>query len=209
MAIARGSERVKAWIYAIINPWSEALEVENQLLATGNTTYRWTTQRLEFIRPVAEHLAGRGARLVLDDFLRGQPGAAELVQQHDPFVKKLSDSAIADHDRLASDLEFVKVIQRLRDTAPVTSPADMGTNELARWAAQRIINNGADVSQRWDDYGFWKQHEATLLSYRARAAGVLAATEELSSANASVMRQLVEIRNQLVDSYDVPPAYVA
>lgn len=203
MPIAKGSERVKAWIYAIINPWSEALEVENQLLASGNTTYRWSTQGLEFIRPVAEHLAGRGARLVLDDFVRGQPAAAELVQHHDQAVKALAEAVAAEHARLVADPGFQQDIQRLR------SPTDLTIEELVRWAAQRIINNGRDVSQRWEDYGFWKKHETTLLTYRENATDVLSAMESLRKANDDVLKQLAEIRAQLVESYDVPPAYVA
>lgn len=35
MSISKGSERVKAWIYVIINPWSEAMENENSLLGEG------------------------------------------------------------------------------------------------------------------------------------------------------------------------------
>ncbi len=82
----------------------------------------------------------------------------------------------------------------------------MSTEELANWAAQRIINNGRDVSDRWEDFPFWKKHHTTLLSYRQRLGNLESCVSKLSTKNEWFINQLSEIRARLVDSYDIPPA---
>ncbi len=132
MSISKGSERVKAWIYAVINPWSEALEVENQLLASGNTTYRWSSDKLEYLRPVAELLSGRSARLILDDLTRAQAGITELVDEHDGLVRELEQAAKSAQQTLASNDMFRESIKQLKesDRSRPTVHEHRGTRQL-------------------------------------------------------------------------------
>jgi hypothetical protein len=212
MSISKGSERVKAWIYAVINPWSEALEVENQLLASGNTTFRWLSKKLEYIRPVAEHLGSRSARLILDDLTRGAPGVREFALSHDNCVHELEVRANEAHHFFVSSAEFGdefrSVIEHLekRNTSVVPT---MSRDDLIAWVAQRIINNGADASDRWEDFSFWKTHQATLLSYRARLGKLTSDIDTFHRMNEEQIRHLDDLRTQLVENYDVPPAFVA
>ncbi len=207
MSISKGSERVKAWIYVIINPWSEAMENENSLLGEGNTTFRWSSNKLEYLRPVVDHLAGRSARLILDDLIRGQPGLKEYVQVHDDLVRDLEKAAQRAHHELTADDAFTEAVTLLAKQEPSVVPK-MDVSELAKWAAQRIINNGSDVSSRWEDYAFWTRHRVPLLTYRDRFPDVLAFAEQLRSKNDWLLARLGEVRNDLVEEHDVPPAFV-
>ncbi|MBL8923430.1 MAG: hypothetical protein JNJ54_31545 [Myxococcaceae bacterium] len=208
MSISKGSERVKAWIYVVINPWCEALEVENQLLASGNTTFRWTSQKLEYVRTVAEHLSGRSARLILDDLTRGEPGMADFVKVHDEPVRELELAARDAHRLLSSDAGFRVDIERLVVAAPNVVPK-METSELVKWAAQRVINNGCDASERWQDYAFWVLHQGTLLTHREQIPEVTRIIGVLRQKNEWLLQLLTDTRNKFVESYDVPPAFVA
>jgi hypothetical protein len=156
---------VKAWIYVVINPWCEAMEIENQRLATGNTTFRWEAGTLEYLRVLADHLAGRSARLILDDLVRGEKGLKEFAQVHDDLVRALEKAAREAHRQLDSDDAFQDAVRHLLKSTPSVVPK-MDPDPLVKWAAQRVINSGNDVASRFEDHAFWTHHHKELLTYR-------------------------------------------
>jgi hypothetical protein len=208
VSISKGSERVKAWIYVVINPWCEAMEIENQLLATGNTTFRWEAGALEYLRVLADHLAGRSARLILEDLVRGEKGLKEFAQVHDDLVRALEKAAREAHRQLDSDHAFQDSVRHLLKSAPSVAPK-MDPDTLVKWTAQRVINSGNDVTSRFEDHAFWTHHQKVLLTYREQIPELVKSAGELQQKNEWLLQQLSDVRNQLVEDHDVPPAFVA
>lgn len=207
MPIGQNSERVKAWIYVVINPLARALEIESTLLASGNSSYRWTSDRLEVIRAVEDHLAGPSAALILEDLCTARPEVRDLVARHDEKVRSLEQAARDDFKRLAEDDEFLQVVQMLKASEPKLK--DFPTRELTKWASQRVLNSETNVSNRWEDAPLWTaQNEQTIGSYRSRPERARAAMKALTDENQRLQEELRQLRLKLVDEYDVPPAYV-
>jgi hypothetical protein len=82
----RGSERVKAWVYAILNPVIEALRREIELLRSGNLSWRVHSRRCEYIRPIS----------VLIDWDQ-QPNLEDFIAEHPTFGSRFGkhDSALS------------------------------------------------------------------------------------------------------------------
>src|SRR5258708_39504176 len=78
----RGSERVKAWVYTILNPVIDSLRRETDLLKSGNLSWRAHSRRLEYIRPLSE-LIDANQQPHLEDFLAEHPVFGDRFSQHD------------------------------------------------------------------------------------------------------------------------------
>ena len=78
----RGSERVKAWVYTILNPVIDSLRRETELLKSGNLSWRVRSRRCEYIRPIAE-LIDANQQPNLEDFLAEHPTFGDRFSQHD------------------------------------------------------------------------------------------------------------------------------
>src|SRR5438445_12433546 len=88
----KGSERVKAWVYSVLNPLMEALRAENTLLAKKNITWRYQTTGMEFILPTRD-LIQLSARPNYDDLLRGYPSLKPEMEHRDEKVQVLFQAA--------------------------------------------------------------------------------------------------------------------
>ena len=100
----KGSERVKSWVYAILNPAIESLRRETALLKTGNLSWRAHTKRCEYIRPVDE-LIDPPSQPILDDFLAEDPTLRDHFNKHDAALARLEEKTI--HQRAARLAEAV------------------------------------------------------------------------------------------------------
>jgi hypothetical protein len=210
MEPARGSERVKAWVYAVINPWESAVDLSVRLLATGNTTFRFESDDLEYIRTVTRQLGGRGPELILEDLKRLHAEVAPLEREHDGVVSRVREAARGAHAWLSASAHFREVVAAKLDESPSLVSAELKP-ELSKWMAQRVVNAGRDASANWADFAFWSKHRETLLVFRDDEAlqGLIMVLREAAVAFATVRDRLGALRSKLVDDYDIPPAFVA
>jgi hypothetical protein len=80
--------RVAAWIYTVINPVIDSLQREGMLLDLGNLTWRPSSGRCEFIKPIQEYVD-----------VRQWPNYYDYRADHTVFV-----SAFAGHDTALESL---------------------------------------------------------------------------------------------------------
>lgn len=204
------SERVKAWIYAVINPWTEACEFENAFLTRRCASFRWRKNRLEHIRDVKSHLLS-GAALILEDLERFNHDARFLRVEHDAFVPKIlgASNALMDLLRVAPDVDAS--IRACTDMNPEaaraisTDPAVVKSTLL-----EDVVNNEQELSDQYSDSALWNKCREELLRFRTGAAadGLDASLAELERFNNKSIDALRKLRWALVDKYDVPPARI-
>lgn len=203
----KGSERVKAWIYAVVNPWSDILELEHNLLSEGSVSFRWQRGELEFVRPLRSSLA-RGAELILRDLARIRPEVKEWELKHDTAVECLRRSALAASAAITGGEGFRAAVMRARDATPdLARRVAKNDEQLIGWMAERALNNVGELSSDYSDADFWNQHRSDLIAARgdqkmARLDGDRALLIEVDEKTSQF---LSELRESLVDEYDVPP----
>jgi len=218
---AKGSDRVRAWVYAVINPWADSLALENNVLEAGSVSYRWHRRDFEHLRPIRDHLL-RGTDLILDDLIRYydpgrvplpfRDGPGEWQKQHDGQLACLRLAAQKAFDELNARRDLTEELQRAAaETSDLVKKADLEGAELERYRGQlteRILNNATNLSRDYSDAEFWNQHRQRFIRYRdgAHVASMDSEREKLRAMNEEHAQKLSELRSKIVDEFDIPPA---
>ncbi len=111
----RGSERIKAWVYAVMNPLIDSFRRETELLKIGDLSWRVHSRHCEYIRPVAE-LIDFDQRPNLEDFLAENPTFRQRFAEHDSVIIEVEQTTtLFVRDLLASPKFQERVTQCLKD----------------------------------------------------------------------------------------------
>ncbi len=212
----RGSERIKAWVYAIMNPLIDSFRRETELLKTGNLSWRVHSRRCEYIRPIAE-LIDFDQRPNLEDFLAENPNFRARFDDHDSAVAAVEQAAARFvHGLLQSSLFKKQVAECLRNyeslarTSNPTYPELIGyvRERAAEYIAECLVNNTKSLPQHYVHYAFWESFAPEFEPFRKRQA--FAATADAAKKLLNVSEQLrtdVEsLRLKLCRKYDIPAA---
>jgi hypothetical protein len=209
----RGSERVKAWVYAILTPAIDALRSETALLKTGNLSWRAYNRRCEYIRPVSE-LIDPGHQPILDDLLSEDPTLGARFNEHDLALERLEEAAAQFIHSLVQSPPFQKLVadcltnyESMRASNPLL-PELGDAKRIPVYVAEFIVNNTGPLPQHYTMHAFWESFRSEFTKFKEQAsfrATVEAATSLLHLSERLIVA-LHAIRLNMVREYDIPAA---
>lgn len=207
----KGSQRVKAWVYSVINPLLEALQGENTLLASKNITWRYHTQRIEFILPTREHIQP-SARPNYDDFLRGYAEVKPQMQERDLKQLVLSRAAVGCWEHLTK-YDFLKptVELHLKQWKQEGNPYPGGAvpeEEFWLLMAEHVMNNAQELPHHYTNRAFWSRFRQQLLAWRMgdQFSRLEESIADLVKSNEMLVDRLDRARSSLCEEYNIPAA---
>jgi hypothetical protein len=212
----RGSERVKAWVYAILNPLIDSFRRETELLKTGNLSWRVHSRRCEYIRPVAE-LIDFEQRPNLEDFLAENPTFGERFDEHDSAVAGIEQAAARFVQGLLQSklfqeqvAECLSTYESQARTSNPTYPELVGhTRErAAEYIAEYLVNNTKSLPRHYVHYAFWESFAPEFNRFKERQ--TFAARDEsankLRNVSGHLRIDLETLRLTLCREFDIPAA---
>jgi len=202
---------VKAWVYSVINPLLEALQGENTLLASKNITWRYHTQRMEFILPTREHIQP-SARPNYDDLLRGYADVKPHMEQRDVKHQVLSQVAVGCWEYLTKyDLLKPTVEGHLKQWKEEGNPYPGGAvpeEEFWLLIAEHVMNNVQDLPYHYTNRAFWSRFRQNFLAWRMadQFSKLEKSLADLVKSNETLAERLDRARSSLCEEYNIPAA---
>jgi hypothetical protein len=206
-----GRERAKAWIYSVINPLLEALNTQSVFLKRRNWTFRFSSENLEFIRPLQAYISYQG-RPNWEDFVASNPGARERIENRDRQREELRKACNLAWHYLVDLEEFrQKVLMLLNEFRAEEPPAShrvsgLPDEEFHKLVAERIVNDIGDIPDHYGDHRFWSRFRDELIQFRRGPSfeQIERAGLDLSNANDQVAVELARVREELASNLDIP-----
>lgn len=207
----KGSERVKAWVYSVINALLEALRAENTLLTARNITWRYHIRKMEFILSTRDHIPP-SARPNYDDLLRGYADLKPQVEQRDLTLKVLSQVALECWEHLTKyNLLRPAVEGQLKQWKEEGNPYPGGAvpeEEFWLLIAEHVMNNAEELPHHYSNRAFWSRFKQNLLAFRG--GGPFSKLEKsianLMKSNETLVDRLDLARARFCEDYDIPAA---
>lgn len=212
-SIPKGRQRAKSWVYYVINPLVSALEAEKRFLEKGNLTFRFRDGQPEYVGLDAQDYLDPNGRLILRDWLRSEPGEAERLERHFAMVKEAASEAAQLHQELSTDLNFGRELQRtLGEFQSSGGEVDRYLSDnLARLAAERLVNGITELPANYSDAEFWRQCGASISKEFAATPRFDRFRTSLSDAAndaQDLINHLESKRDEYCDRFDIPAAPV-
>jgi hypothetical protein len=213
----RGSERVKAWVYAILNPLIDSLRRETELLSTGNLSWRVHSRRCEYIRPITE-LIDPNQQPNLEDFLAEHPTFADRFRQHDSALGAVEKATAESVQLLLRSPSFQEQVKRslanyeaLLPHNPTYPDLLEERGKITEYVAEFLVNNTRSLPRHYTLYAFWKEYAEGFQPYSAgfdetKHQNVRGKARELRGISEQLRVDLEALRLTLVREYDIPAA---
>ena len=205
-----GKERCKAWIYSVINPVLNGLEIEESFLAKRNWTFRRYNKDLEFIRPIRAFVDYQ-SRPNWDDFVTTNPavrGSVEDREARREELRKACNTAFAD---LVKVTDFQRKVSECLDAFVKETRAQRSSIfhpdvEPHEAVAEIIVNNVAQLPDHYGPHGFWSRFGGELMEFRQgpRFEEADRAGDELKRSNENLSAKFSKLRSDLGAEYDIP-----
>jgi hypothetical protein len=203
----KGTRRIEAWIYTVINPLIESLKIERTFLSEKNWTWRYIQRNLVSIEPLERYI-NSVHQPNFDDFFTSNPKVERMREQHDEQRAALLEHCLNAFDHLTARQDFQqKVTEKLVQYGDYPGGATP-REDFSKLIAEYIINKTKDLPSHYTTAGFWSQFGQELLGFRTgRVFEELDVTgEELSKVDESLLTALKNLRTNLCKKYDIPPA---
>jgi len=202
---------VKAWVYSVLNPLTEALRAENTLLAKKNISWRYNTREMEFVLPTRD-LVPPLARPNYDDLLRGYPKLRPSMEERDQKVEALARAASECWKHLTEYGILRQIVEGQRKQWKEESNPYPGgaVPEEDFWLliTEYVINNIEDLPYHYSSRDFWFRFRQNLLVLRVGLpfSQLEKTISELWKSNEILAKILDKERSNLCDQYDIPAA---
>jgi len=206
-----GSERVKAWVYSVLNPLMEALRAESLALSKKYITWRYTSAEMEFIVPTRD-LISPTARPNYDDLLRGYPELKPPMLRRDEKVSALLESALKCWEHLTRYKFLQPIVENyLKQWSEEGNPYPGGAvpkDEFWLLIAELLTNNAGDLPFHYTTKPFWSRFRQNILPLRAGLpfSELEKSITELKKTDEALIESLDQARSNLCDEYDIPAA---
>ena len=211
----RGSERVKAWLYAVLNPLIESFRRENQLLQGGNLSWRVHTRRCEYIRPSSEFVTSNQWPN-LEDFLAENTTFRDRFAEHDSAVLQLEQ--VTSHfvrGLLASSVFAKRVAECLSDyeskrlsTNPEYPDLSDPRGQIPEYVTEFIVNNATSLPAHYNLHFFWQvfadRFQEFLVAFKQGEPSN--AAKKVMTLSGDLASELESLRLTLCREYDIPAA---
>jgi hypothetical protein len=205
---------VAAWIYAVINPIIDGLEREQGFLQSGNLTWRYYSQRCEYILPIRGYLEGNQGPNY-SDFLAENPSCRESFRVYDESVEAVNNSASAIYgwllsgDQLAQGLAVsLNEYEARRTSGPRLADMRYEQADLPKFAAEYLINNIQSLPSHYLLWRFWEIASGSLLPLRElnNFDPLRRSVQVLRQQSQAVKKDLEDLRLEFSRVYDLPAA---
>lgn len=197
-----GPRRVEAWIYGVINPLEEALERESLDGRRRDPGYRWRTDSLENLLALRGYLS-RAASVIMDELVSFHPSLVELEKKHDELLGRIKAAATTTFEALCESSEFQAFVTSR--FAEVCEPKTM-----LQMVAEDVVNDeAASVDSVEGSYRHvWKESRKELMKLREQSnyLPLRSALRDLEEESERMRGQLLALRSQLSEEFDIPPA---
>lgn len=212
-ATRKRSERVKAWMYSVLNPLMEALRAETLSLSKKNITWRYSTDGMEFIVATRE-LIQPSLRPNYDDLLRGYAVVKPQMEDRDKKFETLRGQASNCWKQLTEYTDFRHVVgnqlKQWRDEGNSYPGGAIPEEEFWLLIAEHILNNAAELPFYYTNRPFWSRFGQSLLALRVGQpfSQLEKSTVELKKSDETLIKFLDQSRSNLCEQYDIPAAPV-
>lgn len=211
------SQRIAAWIYTVINPIVEGLQRELQLLDSGNLSWRFYSQRCEFIRPVGEYVDS-DQEPNYSDFLVENTKYRQRFRSHDTSLDAVNNSASALFSALVSNPKFLEAVEssfqayeKARQSDPVAPDLSSMRDDNIKYAAEYLINNYRDLPSYYSLAKLWKVASGAMHSFRS-SSGLFDQVQEnahiLKRESERLASDLESLRRDFSRRFDLPAARI-
>lgn len=218
----RGTRRVEAWVYTVINPLIDDVRREIRFLQERNLTWRYHSQRLEYIRPVQEYIEPEMLPN-LEDFLEENPAFVQKFEAHDKSVKDAESRAMAFYKIVMNAAIFHKnvteALQKYESKAASTQPyapsIESIKEHLPQFVAENLINNARELPAHYTIHSFWKNFGDEFREFILKFEGykerksfhdVEQAADALKEISSNLLNDLKSQRQTLCREFDIPAA---
>jgi hypothetical protein len=205
-----GKERCKAWIYSVINPLLNGLEIEKSFLAKRNWTFRRYNRDLEFLRPFRAFVDYQ-SRPNWDDFVASNPTVRGRVEQREARREELRKACNAAFEGLVKVTDFQRKVSEclnafLKETSSDRASIFNPNIEPHQGVAEIIVNNIAELPDHYGPHLFWSRFRDQLMPFRRGLSFQRAdrAGAELERSNDVLFAVLTKLRSNLGKEYDIP-----
>jgi hypothetical protein len=213
----RQYRRVAAWIYAVINPIIDSLQRELMLLEAENLTWRPSSGRCEFIKPIQEYVDVRQWPNYYD-YSAEHTLFLKTFKEHDGDLLSLNSRAKAIYDWMISWKDFSSEVELLLGryegeksrAGPQYPSFNNSRPELPKVAAESIINNIQSLPSHYTFAPFWNFASQDLLTLRNHPEfqSLHSLRSRLAEMSSALKARLEEHRLSLSRDFDVPAAPV-
>ncbi len=200
-----GRERAKAWIHSVINPLLDGLRIEASFLAKRNWTFRQHSRDLEFVRPARAFLDYQ-SRPNWEDFTASNPKIQERLLHRDERREELRKPCSAAFDELIGVKEFQQEVLHCLTVFQQAEGGNLG-QVPQNVVAELIVNNVAELPDHYSYHRFWSRFGAELLRRFRIGEGFDHADQaglELKKSNDDLSAELMKVRSDLAEEYDIP-----
>lgn len=207
----KGSERVKAWIYSVVNPLMETLRAEIIALSKKSITWRYSASEMEFISPTRD-LVQPSARPNYDDLLRGYPAVRPPMENRDRNVESLQQAAAEcwKHITQYSGLQQMvgSLLKQWRDEGNPYPGGAIPEEEFWLLIAEHIVNNAAEMPFYYTSKPFWSRFGGSFLALRIGSpfSQLDKSITSLKKSDETLIQVLDQTRANLCEQYDIPAA---
>jgi hypothetical protein len=214
-AFKKGTRRVEAWIYTVINPLIEALKVEKSFLKEKNWTWRYQTRSLEFILPLEKYV-DLASLPNFSDFLKANPQIERKRKKHEDLFVVLSENCQIAFNHLVALETFQDKVKSALTAYERENPGEgflggaVPGKDFDKLFAQYIVNWIKELPGHYTTAKFWSKFGGEFLQFRTHDVfdKLDASGELLEKEDERLSKTLEDLRSDLVETYDIPAAPV-
>jgi len=212
----KGTRRVEAWVYTVINPLIEALRVEKSFLRDKNWTWRYETKDLEFILSLERYI-NSSSLPNFEDFVKAKPQLARKTKNHDDLRVTLSENCQMAFDYLVAEKAFQGKVKSALTTYEKGNPAEgypggaVPREHFRKLIAQYIVNWIKELPSHYSSSKFWSRFGNEFFQFRTGEAFEKLDTsgEQFENEDEIFLKALENLRSNLVEKYDIPAAPIS
>ncbi len=208
------SERVKSWIYAVMNPLLDAIRVERGFLKEKNWTWQYNSKSLISILPLERYVESAHVP-IFQDFFKEHREMERKRQKHETLRVELLEHCRVASDALTDSRDFQdKVSSALAQfmgefPEPQYHPRGaVPEADFHRLIAQYVVNDVQQLPDYYSSSRFWARLGSEFAAFRRGDIfdRVDESGKKLDAEDARLITALETLRSRYIKEYDIPAA---
>ena len=210
----KGRERVKSWIYAVVNPLIDAIRVERGFLKEKNWTWEYRSKGLISIHPLERYV--ESAHLpIFQDFFKEDKEMDRKRKKHDTLRAELSEHCRVAFATLTDSPAFQATVSsalaQYSQGLPDPNQHPRGAVPEAEFPgliAQYVLNHVQQLPDYYSSSRFLAQFGPKLSAFRIGDIfdRVVESGKKLETEDARLITALETLRSRYCKEYDIPAA---
>jgi hypothetical protein len=207
--------KVRAWMWGVLNPIIDGLARQAELLQEGNLTWRYRNQRPEYIYPIEQFL-DKDSQDNLRDLYRFPEGKLlrERSESHRQTLERANDLATAAWTSLVRDNAFREQVCESLSLFGEAYPDQTWQRMFAtkddavNVAGERLVNDSEHLPAYYVDAPFWNTRYADFSRWQGTQPiqALRAKVAELHGLVLHLIDLLHDQRLKWSDDFDIPVA---